>query len=191
MVIELIDGSLGGGNTAILLRIINNILQDYGLKINKTSLLNSQFDYSLFERLRIADAWVIGTGTYWDSWGSPLQQWLEWITPWEGSSDILGKPVGIVISAHSVGAKGILSRLQGVLSCMGLLIPPMSGMVITMASETALEITTGTWKQHELWGREDLEIIIHNTLSATKISKDLWRTWPTGGDESCSNIWMR
>jgi hypothetical protein len=115
---------------------------------------------------------------------------LEWVTPWEGSPDILGKPVGVVVSAHSVGAKGVLSRLQGVLSCIGLLIPPMSGMVITMASEMALEATAGTWKQQELWACKDLGVIVHNVLTAIQMSKSTWRAWPSTGDKSCSYVWM-
>jgi multimeric flavodoxin WrbA len=73
MIIELIDGSLGGGNTAELLRKVSNILQEQKVPIGEINLLDcvirKQLNYSLFERLRVADAWVIGTGTYWDSWG--------------------------------------------------------------------------------------------------------------------------
>ena len=42
------------------------------------------------EVLAEADGFVFATGTYWDSWGSPLQKFLEETTAFEGTSVWLG-----------------------------------------------------------------------------------------------------
>lgn len=189
-IISLIDGSLGGGNTSHLFDIIEQKIGNAGAGTNRFALIDNKFDINLFNRLKYADAWIIGTGTYWDSWGHPLQEFLEWITPWEGHDDILGKPVGIVVTAHSVGAKGIVSRLQGALSSMGILIPPMSGLVISMASELAIKASKDTWMENELWNIDDLDIMIHNIILASQV-KEHWKTWKTGGEDSCSKVWIK
>ena len=89
--------------------------------------------------LRQANGIVFVTGTYWDSWGSPLQKFLEDLTPWECSDVWLGKPAAVVVSMQEVGGKAVLSRLQGVLSSLGCIIPPCSGMVYSHVGQCALE----------------------------------------------------
>lgn len=64
-------------------------------------------------RLEKAAGFLFLTGTYWDSWGSPLQKFLEDATETEGSSLWLGKPCGVAVLMHSVGGKEVVSRLQG------------------------------------------------------------------------------
>ncbi len=192
MKIIIINGSLGGanGNTALLLCELDQILKNMNVE-SQTIILSSHKHYTaeFLDTIISADAWIVATGTYWDSWSSTLQSFLEWITSLEGCY-IVGKPVSVIITGHSVGAKGILSRLQGVFNTMGMIIPPMSGMVITMASQEALRgIVQGSWMQDELWCPDDFKIIAHNLIETTKI-KCTWLTWPTSGIEACKYNWF-
>ena len=93
----------------------------------------------LYAQLEKSQGFVFVTGTYWDSWGSPLQKFLENVTDLEGSPAFLGKPAIVMVLNHSVGGKGVLSRLQGVLSTLGCLIPPMSGIVYSWVTEQLLK----------------------------------------------------
>ena len=66
--------------------------------------------------LKMAEAVLFVTGTYWDSWGSPLQKFLEDHAYLETSPVLMGKPAGAIVLQHFCGGKAVLSRLQGVLS---------------------------------------------------------------------------
>src|SRR4051812_35078991 len=57
----------------------------------------------LVARVDRADGLLLATGTYWSSWGSPLQRFLEVLTPHEASPVLLGKPVAAVVTMDSVG----------------------------------------------------------------------------------------
>jgi len=129
------------------------------------------------ERMRDAQAYIFVTGTYWDSWGSPLQKFLEEATDTEGTDLWLGKPAGVIVGAHSVGAKGVLSRLQGVLNTYGCLIPPMSGAVLTAANQLALAAQKTTWGLHlDFWSEADLPVILHNVCVSANGAAD-YRGW--------------
>jgi NAD(P)H-dependent FMN reductase len=127
---------------------------------------------ALIER---ADALVFATGTYWDAWSSHLSRFLEEATPTEGSDVWLGKPVAVLLSCHEVGAKGVLSRLQGVLSCFGCLVPPMSGVVISFASQLAREHASED-ETSDLWRPDDVDVAMHNLLEAARGTRN-WRAW--------------
>lgn len=129
------------------------------------------------ERMRDAQAYIFVTGTYWDSWGSPLQKFLEEATASEGTPLWLGKPAGVIVGAHSVGAKGVLSRLQGVLNTYGCLIPPMSGAVLTAANQRALSAQTTAGGLHlDFWSEDDLPVVLHNVRTAASRGDD-YRGW--------------
>jgi NAD(P)H-dependent FMN reductase len=122
------------------------------------------------------DGVIFVTGTYWDSWGSPLQKLFEEMTELEGSAVLLGKPCAVFVLMHSVGGKGILSRLQGVLSTMGFLIPPMSGMVYSLASDLAMKNSKSA-HQDDFWEKDDISRILYNFLLSLEIQVP-WRSWP-------------
>jgi NAD(P)H-dependent FMN reductase len=124
--------------------------------------------------LRRASGFVFVTGTYWDGWSSHLQRFLEEATPTEATSLWLGKPAAVWVTAHSVGGKGVLSRLTGVLSSFGCTIPPMSGLVVTQANELARAEDPDAAR--DLWGPDDLEVATHNLLEAVRGTRR-YRAW--------------
>jgi len=194
--ILILNGSINGelGNTFVLLNEVADIItkENHPCEATIVNLVNSRFDYNLFDKILNADIYIFGSGTYWDSWGSPLQSFLEWLTPLEGSSDILGKPSGVVITGHSVGAKGILSRLQGVLSTFGFAIPPMTGMVHTLASQESRKALEGLDFKDEMWSKDDLYIIINNLLEYEKVRKYCnFLSWTNNGSEFCDKVWIK
>lgn len=176
--ITVINGSLGGesGNTWA---VVGHLLRHLSPKAEVTSIhLSHGVEMTTLEdRLAEANGFVFATGTYWDSWGSPLQQFLENITRHEGTSLWLGKPAAVIVTMHSVGGKGVLSRLQGVLSTLGLLIPPMSGIVYSLSNHLALQTISERFDS-DLWQLEDLSVVAQNLMIAAESRRSDWKAWP-------------
>jgi len=194
--ILLLNASLGGesGNTAAALAHLATLLAPQA-DVARHTLATAPGFAACGAALADADAVVMGTGTHWDSWSSHLQRFLEEATPAEGTALWLGKPVACVVTEHSVGGKGVLSRLQGVLVTLGCLIPPMSGVVLSLAAQSAAPsgaaITTDAAQDY--WCADDLAVVAHNLLTATarlRPAQPEWQTWPvdrTGFDQR----WIR
>jgi multimeric flavodoxin WrbA len=123
-----------------------------------------------------AAGFVFATGTYWDSWGSPLQRFLEQSTPLEAGAVWLGKPAAVVVTMHSVGGKGVLSRLQGVLSTLGLMIPPMTGFAYSLACHLAMSEAYASPALADFWQLDDLPVLAHNLTEAAAGGTD-WQSW--------------
>jgi multimeric flavodoxin WrbA len=131
------------------------------------------------QKISKAQAFVFLTGTYWDSWGSPLQYFLEETTDWETSALWLGKPAAVLISMHSVGGKSVLSRLQGVLNTLGLSLPPLTGFAYSLAGHLAQQ--SDNLHLPDLWSMDDLKIVMHNLKIATNFFHDnnaKFKAWP-------------
>src|SRR5437868_13680976 len=129
----LLNGSLRGstGNTARLLERAQRFLPaDWQSETLSLPEYSGTIE-GLAERLLAADAFLIGTGVYWGSWGSPLQRFLEVMSAYELSPCFLGKPAGAVVSADSVGGLDIAQRLLGAFSLLGCVIPPLSTVVVS------------------------------------------------------------
>lgn len=176
MNILIINGSLGGalGNTASLLTTATKYITEHSGQYEIIHLENSEID--LKSKLTWADGFIFSSGTYWDSWGSPLQRFLEASTEFEASDLFLGKAAGVIITMHSVGGKGVLSRLQGVLSTMGLTIPPMSGLVYSLTNHLARQENQSDFSD-DFWSLDDIEIVIHNLMTTVKRKHD-FKAWP-------------
>jgi multimeric flavodoxin WrbA len=176
MNILIINGSLGDttGNTSVVIEVAcKHIIQQGGT----FTILNLEDNIAnLKTQLSQADGFLFASGTYWDSWGSPMQRFLETSTEFEASDIFLGKAASVLITMHSVGGKGVLSRLQGVLNTMGLLIPPMSGLVYSLANHTAFLSQKNDFSD-DFWSLEDIEIVIHNLLTAVS-KKHAYKSWP-------------
>ncbi len=182
--ILLVNASLAGaaGNTAVLLTRIQRALR--GKAAAETAVLAGGPDFAaLRPRLAAADGFVFGTGTHWDGWSSELQRFLEAATAAEATSLWLGKPAAVVVSEHSTGGKGVLSRLQGVLVTLGCSVPPLGGMVVSRAALLAAKSDRSAAR--DFWGLADLGVVAHNVAEAARISlpgaraaTPRWRTWP-------------
>lgn len=176
--ILVLNGSPSGkkGNSAKFIReVLKKSHVNKHAKFEIVHLADSPYSKSLRKSLTAADAFVFVTGTYWDSWGSPLQKLLEDMTELEGDAAFMGKPAAVCVLKHSVGGKGILSRLQGVLSTFGCLIPPMSGMVYSLVSDIAL--SKKSTHSADFWQKEDADLILQNLLLASEIDVK-WAEWP-------------
>lgn len=173
----IVNGSPSGnkGNCQQLIKYIQKSF-NRSFKIKVVHLAQVKSYKSILAEFEKCDGALFVTGTYWDSWGSPLQKLLEEMTVLEGSPSVVGKPCGVFVLMHSVGGKGILSRLQGVLSTMGFLIPPMSGMVYSLVSDLALKGQASVHKD-DLWELGDVSRVLENF----KLSLDIkvqWKVWP-------------
>lgn len=176
--IVILDGSLGGsgGNTdAVLAALVAHLAPLSQTEIIRLSA-QPLFEPELEDSLRRADGFVFASGTYWDSWGSPLQRFFEQSTHLEVSDVWLGKPAAAVVTMHSVGGKGVLSRLQGVLSTLGLMIPPMTGIAYSLACHLALAGAAMDPELADFWQLGDLEVVAHNLLQAAR-GQRAWRPW--------------
>ncbi len=125
-----------------------------------------------------AHAIVIATGVHWDAWSSSLQSFLEAATPAEAGPLWLGKPAAVLVTEHSVGGKGVLSRLQGVLVTLGCEIPPLSGLVLSRAGQLARTGAPRDPAADDLWQPDDLAVVAHNLLTAARRPVAQWRAWP-------------
>jgi NAD(P)H-dependent FMN reductase len=149
--------------------------------VSPLSALNPQ----LRAALQRAHGLLLGTGTHWDSWSSVLQKFLEDATATEATKLWLGKPAAVVVSEHSTGGKGVLSRLQGVLVTLGCSIPPLSGLVLSRAALLAARHAPDATAVHDFWCEDDLRVVCHNlaeaariTLPAAQPAQPRWRKWP-------------
>lgn len=178
--ILIINGSLGGadGNTSVVIEAAKTFLAKHPVEVRIIHLENFQ-EENIETHLNWANGFIFTSGTYWDSWGSPLQKFLETTAKTEPAS-LLFKPASVLITMHSVGGKGVLSRLQGVLNTIGLIIPPMSGFVYSLASHMALnskDMDIDQTFNEDFWSLEDIEIVIHNLISSVYRMHD-YKTWP-------------
>jgi len=101
----------------------------------------------------------------------------------------VGKPAVVLVLNHSVGGKGVLSRLQGVLSTLGCLIPPMSGMVYSWVADQLLKNSKKFDAQKDLWSLEDVELILENFQKALGIDVK-WGSWPVDRNDYKKN-WLK
>jgi hypothetical protein len=116
-----------------------------------------------------------------------MQYFLEAATEFEASDIFMGKPAAVMITMHSVGGKGVLSRLQGVLNTLGMMIPPMSGIVYSLAGQLALE-TESTFVE-DFWSLEDVDIIAHNLMTAVNLEVT-YKPWPVDHKDP-KRLWVK
>lgn len=186
--ILILNGSPSGksGNCARWIKALSTLFKNKA-QADVVHLAEKGFGSQLHKKIQNCDGMIFVTGTYWDSWGSPMQKLLEEMTDLEATDALMGKPCAVFVLMHSVGGKGVLSRLQGVLSTMGLLIPPMSGMVYSLVSDIALRSKTSHAK--DFWQKEDAELIIENLLKACDL-KVSWATWPVDKKDP-RRVWLK
>lgn len=191
--ILILNGSLGTskGNTDFLIEHIQNKIKTYNILtevIHLKDFMEKRLSLAdLKTKMTTADGFIFTSGTYWDSWGSPMQYFLEASTEFEGTNLFLGKPAAVMITMHSVGGKGVLSRLQGVLNTLGMMIPPMTGIVYSLAGKLALE--TNSSFADDFWGPEDLEAIAHNLITCLN-NEHTYKTWAVDREDP-TRVWVK
>ena len=174
----IVNGGLGGrlGNTAELLAIAEDRLTPHA-SVSHLELCREPPLDRILAACESADALLFGTGTYWQSWGSPLQRFFEITAHTEGGPIWRGKPAGAVVTAHATGASGVLSRLLAVLNAYGMLIPPFGGMAYTWVADVAAPVAPQHLAQ-EIGTPDDIGVVCHNLVAALEGSRD-WACWQT------------
>jgi NAD(P)H-dependent FMN reductase len=170
MTVLLLNAGLGAarGSSAALCARMGVLLDARGASHEQLVLASTNTPRTL-AAIDGAERLVIATGTYWDGWSSHLQRFLEEASESECGDVWLGKPAAVVVSAHQVGARGVLSRLQAVLNTLGCTIPPLGGVVVDRSAEllrphAAAEIAD------ELWGVPDLAVLVDNLLLTPRLA---------------------
>lgn len=174
----LLNGSVRGstGNTARLLeRAQDSLPPDWQVDTLALAEYAGSIE-ALSERLLAADAFLLGTGVYWGSWGSPLQRFLEVISAYELSPCFLGKPAAAAVTVDSVGGLDVAQRLLGAFSLLGCLVPPLSTLVVSRVGHAA---TLADAPQNEdVWQTADLAVVVRNLVLAQSLRGGSWTTWP-------------
>ena len=206
--ILILNAALAGdaGNTAVALERVRRALmrgrkaEVRSLALAATGAAAEEKRAKTFAEVKAELAWaeglVIGTGTHWDSWSSVLQKFLEDATESEGTTLWQGKPVACVVTEHSVGGKGVLSRLQGVLVTLGCLVPPMGGVVLSKVAQIAAErsglakgVKDAKVGTEDFWCADDLKIVAHNLVEAARGTRR-WKAWPVDRKDFAAR-WLR
>ena len=177
MTFLIINGAMGGrtGNTSMLLKKIAKIIKrKYSDSTVKIIHLHPTFSWpNVKKQIHHADCLILGTGTYWDSWGSPMQQFFEKMTILEGSTYLRGKPAAAIVTMHSVGGKEVASRMLGNLINLGCTIPPFAGFAYSYSDHIAHKAKVpGKKIMDDVWNIEDIDTIIDNLHVAATINKN-------------------
>ncbi|MGZ3773167.1 MAG: flavodoxin family protein [Pseudobdellovibrionaceae bacterium] len=173
----ILNGSIQGakGNCGLLIeKLKKNYSSFFQISV---SHLKTESASLTTKKLLKADCLFFVTGTYWESWGSPLQKFFEDFTELEATEVFLGKPAGFVVLCHSVGGKSVLSRMQANINLFGCLLPPFCGMELSLVSQELLKLDPNNRHQKDLWQIDDLEIILHN-LQAAAQGQAHYLAWP-------------
>ncbi|MCB9677466.1 MAG: NAD(P)H-dependent oxidoreductase [Alphaproteobacteria bacterium] len=178
--VVVLNGSIRGpeGNTAWLLEeALRRVEGPVTSELLHLSEVDRDMD-QLVESLRRADAFLVGSGVYWHSWGSPLQRFLEVLTPYENTDAFFGKPVGVLVTMDSVGGAEICARLHSVFNQFGCTVPPCSSLVIGRVALEAAERVRPTGEHDpndDVWMLDDLDVVMHNLLAGLR--DEAWRPW--------------
>jgi len=197
--ILIINGALGGrvGNTAMLLKKIKRMTHksypDVKIKIIH---LHPSFSWNRVKlSIKKADGLIFASGTYWDSWGSPMQQLFEKMTVLEGSKYLVGKPACAIITMHSVGGKEVCSKILGNLVSLGCMIPPFAGFAYSYADHVAHKSrTSGKKLLDDVWHIQDLQALLNNLIRAaiieTKPEYEVWNFLDTTAFDP-TTVWLK
>jgi len=180
-IVTIINGSLGGrtGNTNNLLKRVKKLVlkRNSNTKVRIVHLCPS-FDWLKIKRyIKSSNILILSTGTYWDSWGSPMQQLFEKMTQIEGKKHLLGKPAGAIVTMHSVGGKEVCSRILGNLVSLGCTVPPFAGFAYAYSDHVAHKSrTSGKKLLDDVWHMDDLEAFVHNLFEIHEGTRN-FRVW--------------
>lgn len=195
--IAIINGSLGGrtGNTHNLIKKIRKTINKIDPEIRvKIIHLHPGFNWPHVRKIiRTSDGFVFCSGTYWQSWGSPMQQLFEKMTEIEGKKHLLGKPAGVVVTMHSVGGQEVASRIQGVLCSLGCVLPPFCAFAYSYADHVAHRSRYhGKKLMDDVWHIEDTYALVFNVIEYIKGTYK-WKVWDFLDTEAFdpTSIWLK
>lgn len=176
--ILLINGSCNGekGQSGTIINALSSEFEQ-DIEFKTLTLLQDKSLESWREQLNWAEGCIFLTGTYWDSWGSPLQYFLEQTTEWEVCELWLGKPAAVIVTMHSVGGKAVLSRLQGVVNTLGMIIPPLCGLVYSLNTHL---IDKDNDHYDDFWHLEEIPLLVTNVAKQIEINRQIkvkWQAW--------------
>lgn len=174
----LLNGSLRGadGNCGSLARMVSNFAT---LDIDTLTLAGPMPSVAEVKTsLESADGFLVLTGVYWNSWGSPLQRFLEVATAFENGPAFFGKPVACAVTMDSVGGSDIAARIHASFSGLGCWSPPCSTLVLSRVAAFAVSQTAGEAgdPNDDVWRTSDLEIVVRNLEAAVELRGD-WVGW--------------
>ena len=177
MSLLLLHGALRGraGNTGA---VLDEAARRSPIPVDHLDLSDAPPVEEVVQRLRDATALLVGTGAYWHGWGSPLQRFLEVMTPWENTDCFFGKPVGCVVTMDSVGGADLAARLLHTFNQLGCVVPPCTTLVLSRAAAAAPP-------DDDTWGLDDLDTVVHN-LTAPPAA---WRRWPVRALAGPTGAW--
>jgi len=179
--LSIINGALGGrtGNTFNLIKKLKKTVHKIDPEIKVRIIhLTPNFNWPHVRKyIRKSDALIFCTGTYWQSWGSPLQLLFEKMTEIEGKKHLLGKPAGAIVTMHSVGGQEVASRIQGVLVSLGCVLPPFCGFAYSYADHVAHRTRfNGKKLMDDVWHIEDTYALVYNIVEYMK-GTNKWKVW--------------
>ncbi|QNF35683.1 NAD(P)H-dependent oxidoreductase [Adhaeribacter swui] len=182
--ILILNGSIRGvqGNSYALAKLAENFLTTK-LSVN-ASILNlaepKPSTKEVYDLLLRSAGFLVVSGTYWSSWGSPLQRFLEVATTFENSPAFFGKPVACAVSMDSVGGAEVASRMHAAFAGLGCWSPPCATLAVSRVGQEAITASLGQTDDpnEDVWRIADLEIILKNLITATTLHQNLWVSWP-------------
>jgi chromate reductase len=175
--ILVLDGSLrpGVGNTA---RALDLAVETWENRASVERVALAAYDGTIAElasRVRACDGLLVGTGTYWGSWGSPLQHFFEAMTGYEATDVFIGKPASALVTMDSTGGSEVASRLVGVLTCLGCFAPPFGWMAL---SRIGVELASrDPAAAQDVWSHPDVRVLAENLLTASSAARLPYRAW--------------
>ena len=182
--ILIINGSIRGnsGNSwALAQKAAGYLQQEHGVVVSTLTLTDPIPDIKdVYELLKSCDGFLLVTGVYWNSWGSPLQFFLEVCTAFENTPAFFGKPVACAVSMDSVGGTDVANALHGALAGLGCWSAPCSTLVLSRVGLEAIESSAGKENDpnDDVWRMDDLKIVLKNLVAATSVDRKQWASWP-------------
>jgi hypothetical protein len=191
--LAIVDGSLrpGDGNTA---RALERVVRSLGSRAAVDRIALGTFRGTVPElasRLRAAQGLLVGSGTYWNSWGSPLQRFFEVMTPYEATDVFAFKPASVVVTMDATGGAEVAARLSATLACFGCQVPPFGWIALSRVA-AALEAKSPEVTR-DVWGAADLDVLGANLLAATNHAAlapaGAYRAWPIEAAAGTEGEW--
>jgi NAD(P)H-dependent FMN reductase len=139
---------------------------------------------ALVDRLARADGFVVVTGTYWGSWGSPLQRFFEHLTPCEATPVFLGKPCAAVVSMDSVSGAEVGARLLSVLNLFGCAVVPLGLVALSRVGR----VVEHDADYADVWQLRDVDVLVENVSRAMSTTTKPTVAWEVHRDSAALDL---